>query len=347
MRFLKLSTLATALGVYSVNAQHADPIAAAQADGYALGVAVSKRNQPPEFHVSGTIHKGSKDEVSAHAAWHIGSITKSFTATLVLQKVDRGLLRLDAPIASYLPNDADGMHASVRALTLRQLLSHTSGLPANAGIMAMRQRGNEDLHVVRQRVLSGIWDSPVEPGEYRYSNIGYVLAGYIVETVTVMTWEDLVQQEIAKPLGLASLGFGASTEPGAAWGHRNWFVITLPVSPTSKGADNPPWLGPAGTLHLNLADLITWGETHLAACRGELADFLSAASCREMQTVVEDGYGLGWIVNPDQRIWHNGSNTMWYAVLSMNPSTDTVIAAAANVLDMPRIQTLVDQLEAQ
>lgn len=340
----RLTTFLTVLGcgVAAQDGHAPDDHAAPQR--YAQGVAVSEGGIVPRVEVSGPVHKASTAMVSPDAAWHIGSITKSFTATLVMQQVDRGVLDLDASIAIYLPDDAATMDPSWQALTLRQLLSHTAGVPANAGLRAMRMRGADDLHTVRRAVLASLWETPVTSGSYSYSNIGYVLAGYVLETVTGQTWEDLVRQKIATPLNLTSLGFGAPTGAGTAWGHRNWIVRKTPVDPATKGADNPPWIGPAGTIHLNLADLITWGHAHLAACRGETPDFLSAAACQEMQVVNQDSYGLGWVVMDDERYWHNGSNTMWYAVLSIDPARDRVVAAATNVLDTDRIDRRVANL---
>jgi len=196
-------------------------------------------------------------------------------------------------------------------------------------------------------VLSTVWSKELSnaPGTHIYSNLGYVLAGFVAEEVTGKTWETLIRPEIAGPPGLESLGFGAPVEPGAAWGHRNFILFERPISPDSKGADNPPWLGPAGTIHLSLADLVRWGQAHLDACKGELPHFLSAASCQDMQSAVVEDYGLGWVVtnagDGASQVWHNGSNSMWYAMLMLLPEQDLVLAATTNVLDAKRIDRLV------
>ncbi|MEL6572539.1 MAG: serine hydrolase domain-containing protein [Pseudomonadota bacterium] len=327
-------------------AQDTDAIvvaAATAAPNFALGVAIADKGSPPQTYTFGPRRTGGVEPVAPDAVWHIGSITKSFTATLVLQHVDRGLLTLDAPIGDYL-SPAIEMDPSWRALTLRQLLSHTAGLPANAGIGAMRLRATDNLHQLRQTVLSGLWSKPVTPGSFAYSNVGYVLAGYVLETVSGETWETLVQTEIAAPLKLTSLGFGPPRGSGDAWGHRNFLLLKRPVDPMRIGADNPAWIGPAGTLHMSLADLAKWGQAHLAACAGDLPRFLSAEACATMQTEIAGQYGLGWVVPDGGRVWHNGSNTMWYAVLSIDPSRNQIIAAATNVMQPQRIDALVSSL---
>ncbi len=314
----------------------------AQAPAFALGVAQAS-GTTIETHTLGSIRKGSDQPVDPNAQWHIGSITKSFTATLIMQLVEQDKLALDTPIATYLPNDP--LHAQWQAITLRQLLSHTAGLRANAGMLAFRKRGSDNIHALRRDVLSAYWDDALKgtPGTYTYSNLGYVLAGFIAEEVTGETWENLIRTQIATPLNLTSLGFGAPLQDGSPWGHRNYVMIKRPVSPDSTGADNPPWLGPAGTLHLSLADLTRWGQAHLAACRGEIPDFLSQTSCETMQTEVKDGYGLGWVLG-EETVWHNGSNTMWYAILGLRPAEDRVIVAATNVFDMAGLDAVFKDL---
>lgn len=351
-----LRTLAkTLLVTFGIDSAHADDPeslsrqAASEAPHYALGVGYATTGGQPVTMTFGPVHKDSSRPVAADAQWHIGSITKSFTAALIMRFVDRKILSLDQPIEAYLPADKGQMHANWRGLTLRQLLSHTSGLPANAPMADFSQRSNEHLHSLRRQVLAPLWTSPLPnpPDAYLYSNLGYVFAGFIAEEVSGRTWEELVLAELATPLGLASLGFGAPAEEGAPWGHRDLFLFKRKISPQGEISDNPPWLGPAGTIHLNLKDLLRWGQAHIAACKGEFNHFLSAASCREMQGVVAENYGLGWVIETGKEaphIWHNGSNSMWYAKLVVLQERDLVLVAATNVFDAKRIDELLDKL---
>ncbi len=323
--------------------------AASEAPRYALGVGYAKNGGQPVTMTFGPVHKDTSRPVAADAQWHIGSITKSFTAALIMRLVDRKILSLDEPIEAYLPADRGHMHTHWRVLTLRQLLSHTSGLPANAPMADFSRRSNKNLHSLRRNVLAPLWNSPLpNPSDaYLYSNLGYVLAGFITEEVSGRSWEELVRDELAAPLGLRSLGFGAPDKDGAPWGHRDLFLFKRKISPQAEITDNPPWLGPAGTIHLNLTDLVRWGQAHIAACKGESDHFLSAASCREMREIAAENYGLGWVIETDKDapyIWHNGSNSMWYAKLVILQERDLVLVAATNVFDAKRIDELVDRL---
>lgn len=325
--------------------------AAAKDPRFALAVGYARGDDVPTLLASGPLHIGSAQDVGTKSPWHIGSITKSFTATLILMLVERGRLELDTPIDTYLADSE--MHADWRRRTLRQLLSHTAGLPSNATLLQMLKSETDDPSQDRLAILRPLWSrrAPAAPGGFAYSNIGYALAGHIAEQVTGKRWETLIRSEIAEPLGLASLGFGPPRGGDAPWGHRSVLGFKRPVDPNGKKrADNPAWMGPAGRLHMALGDLIIWGQAHLQARRGGgPKGFLSAESCRTMQTDVAESYGLGWVVQPrdgaDQPlIWHNGSNTMWYAILMLAPGPDVALAVAVNAYQPARIDALAKQM---
>ncbi len=342
---LRSSLVASLLGAVPSGAQ-ADPVqvaerfaaAAQQAPKYATALAYAVADGPVTIHVSGPTERTGDTAVSDDALWHIGSISKSFTAALVMQMVEAGRLDLDTPIKDYLPRNAAQMHDGWQRLTLRQLLSHTSGLAANAGVSTLVSQTDPDPRAARGQILSKYWtQAPKAPvGAFVYSNLGYVLAGHILEELTDTAWEDLVLDRIAGPLGLSSLGFGAPDGQTTPLGHRRILgMFPKAMSPVGTMADNPAWMGPAGTIHMNLADLVAWGRFHLAACAGQAPELLSRDACELMKTAGSDQYGLGWVVSPDNGqgpvIWHNGSNTMWYAVLAWMPDRALVVAATTNV----------------
>lgn len=313
---------------------------AAKQKRFAIGAVVARGGARPLVLVSGQRHRHSTEPVGLAAPWHIGSITKSFTASLVMRLVDHGCLALDQPLETLLPAEAEAMHPRWRDITLRQALSHTAGLPANLPMLELLRPGGQDLAAERLTRLRKLWADPPggAVGQFLYSNVGYLLAGLVVEAASGRPWEELIVTEVAKPLGLSSLGFGAPTAADSAWGHRKRFGLSFAKNPRAAGADNPAWMGPAGTLHLNLADLAVWGQIHLAACRDERPEFLSGESCRVLRSPVATEYGLGWVVQslpdrPETLVWANGSNTFWYAILGMVPERDLVLAVALNRFD--------------
>lgn len=321
-------------------------LVAADSPDYAHGLAIAQARLAPEIMVAGPSQHTGGAPIGPEARWHIGSITKSFTATLIMRLVDRGQVRLDAPIGDYLSRHVDRMHPEWQSITLRQLLSHTAGVPANASQEAHAHAYDYDGPSGRRHVLRGMWGDalPEEPGRYLYSNVGYTLAGLVAEEVTGQTWEALIKSEIAGPLGLTSLGFGAPKGQGDPRGHSvGWFRVQA-MDPQDPYADNPPWMAPAGAIHLSLKDLAAWGQAHLQACQGTRPDLLSAESCQLMRVPVRQDYGLGWVTESSGDspvIWHNGSNTYWYAMLWLMPDRGTVIAAAVNAPDEDGIDQLV------
>lgn len=296
----------------------------------AIGLGVMKGENTREILCEGPLWRDASRQVEQDACWHIGSITKSITSTLVLQQVEQGKLNLERPIGDYLLQ-FDQMHANWRAITLKQLLSHTSGIAPNPPSWQFFKWRELDTVKGRQQVLANAWEKPFKmlSGAHRYSNLGYMLIGRILEEILGMPWEFIVRQNIAKPLGLKTLGFGAPVGLGDPKGHRKSILRLRPMERNDIAADNPSWLGPAGTIHMSIGDMLTYGRAHLKALRGELPDFLSQQSSVRMQTPISNDYGLGWVVQNDT-VWHNGSNTMWYALLVIDPVSDTVVVATQN-----------------
>jgi len=191
----------------------------------------------------------------------------------------------------------------------------------------------------RQRVLDSLLaaEPAAKPGErFLYSNAGYILVGAILEARTGRSWEDLLRSEVLGPLALRSAGFGPPgvkdllTQPR---GHRGQPGSLVAVEP-GPNADNPPFLGPAGTLHLSIADVARWGQAHLTGERGTDGVLRAATFRRLHQPPVPDAdYACGWVVQRDgarRVIWHNGSNTMWYIILAFDPDADRGVLLATN-----------------
>ncbi|MCA9094076.1 MAG: beta-lactamase family protein, partial [Planctomycetaceae bacterium] len=186
--------------------------------------------------------------------------------------------------------------------------------------------------------LEVIGEQPAfSPGEkYAYSNVGITIAGAMVEHVTGTAWEDLVRREVFEPLKLTGAGFGPpkSSESGLEQprGHIRRLGRKIGMA---DDADNSPIMGPSGSVHMTLSDLCKYAEEHL---RGELGEgeLLSAESYKLLHTPGIDHYACGWIkdepgkIIPSVSYWHNGSNTMWYAVVVFIPETKMVVAVTSN-----------------
>jgi CubicO group peptidase (beta-lactamase class C family) len=270
--------------------------------------------------------------VTRDAAFPIGSVTKCFTATVAMILVADGDVELDAPIGEYLPELGD----PGAMLSLRHLLSHTGGLPDSSGL--------EDAATTTLRRYVAGHVSPARlvlaPGAgFSYSNPGYVLAGWLIETVTGMPWAEAVESILLRPLDIepafVSLpGTGPSRRPFAT-GHS----VNIPAGRTRPVRQSgSPAEAPAGALALSAADLVQLGLIHL---RPGVSQLLPAAWAGQMRqpvpgadpTGLADGWGLGLAVyrqaNAD---WagHDGNADGTCCYLRINPADGWVVALTTN-----------------
>lgn len=282
--------------------------------------------------------RGDETVVTTGDRWHLGSCGKAMSATVLDRLVQRGDLAWDMTIGDAF-GDLEEVLPGWHSVTLRRLVLHRSGLPEDARepLLALRMMPLETplpdqrLELVRL-VLS---DPPVESdgSGMRYSNFGYAIAAAIAERRTGRDWESLCREFLFDPLEMSETGFGA---PGSMEaldeprGHRNG----IPVPP-SRFADNPPAISAAGTIHATMTDWSKFLAAHLHAARGEPGPF-DAGRLQSLQRPPEGGeYASGWAVvrrpwAPGPIFMHNGSNTLWFAVVWMSPARDWVMAALTN-----------------
>jgi CubicO group peptidase (beta-lactamase class C family) len=229
-----------------------------------IGVSFVRGQDLTALGAVGVRRRGATQQVQQNDQWHLGSDTKSMTATLIAMFVERGKLRFDSTVADIFPDLLTSIHPDYQKVTLIELLSHRAGIPGQAkGQTAYNELQQElwDLEgplpqqrrSVIQMVLS---QSPTsEPGSlFNYSNLGYIIAGAFAEQVTGKPWEELIQQMLFKPLGMETSGFGAPGTPGSLdqpWGHSS---SCMPLDPGNRLSDNPPVLGPAGRVHCSMAE---------------------------------------------------------------------------------------------
>lgn len=283
--------------------------------------------------VAGERVKGQSENLATlEDRYHIGSITKSMTAVLAAFAVQDGLLGWDTQLATLpglSPSTQNGL------ITLGQLLNHTSGMPGIIPNYNAWFGRTEPLLEQREDWLETGATTALQsaPGAaYSYSNWGYVVAGAVLEQLTSTPWETLIQAWLFEPLGISSAGFGAPQGATAPWGHTE---SGQPMNPTNIGADNAAVLGPAGTVHMTVRDLATYGAFHLVGSKGA-APLLSQTGFDALHTptggaAIAANYAYGWVVgNTPRYLWHNGSNTMNFAYLLVLPDHDAVIALVTN-----------------
>jgi CubicO group peptidase (beta-lactamase class C family) len=198
--------------------------------------------------------------------------------------------------------------------------------------------GSECTRERRKAVIDVLGEKPAHPpGEkFAYSNVGYTIAGAMAESATGMSWENLVKREVFEPLELQGAGFGPPKSPSKTLdqprGHRGIYSVKASAN---DNADNTPIIGPAGTIHMTLGNLCQYATEHLRGEHGA-GKLLTAASYKRLHTPRLHNYACGWVAKeptneiPHTVYWHNGSNTMWYALVVFIPDKNMVVAVTTN-----------------
>ena len=308
-----------------------------------VAVAVMTDGRLAAAAASGERRRGSGIRVTVDDRWHVGSITKPMTATLLAVLEEDGRLSRADTLRALLPDIR--MAGGWDDCTLHHLLTHTAGARANfpSSVQSVWPDTAEELVAARRRFIADVLaEDPASPcGErFVYSNVGYTIAGHIAESIAGEPWQTLIQNRVFAPLALMSTGFGAprgeypDQEPV---GHQVLWGFRFPVDPFEMRADNTPLIAPAGTVHMKIGDLAQYGAVHLQGEYGTEDEpvLLTRSSWQRLHTPFLDDYASGWLV--DERdwaggavIWHNGSNSLWYALLMLLPSSNTVLAFATN-----------------
>ena len=279
----------------------------------------------------GEVEYGTRRRITRETAVPVGSVTKSFTATAAMVLVADGDLELDAPIADHVPE----LGELAERLTLRQLLSHTTGLPSGPD--------SEDVATatVRRYLLNHCRDGDLvlPPGTgFSYSNLGFVLAGHLIELITGMSWWEAMESILLRPLGIepaAIVGPGTGTGRPVATGH-SVNVTAGRVRPVRQ--ELAPAEAAAGALALSATDLVALGRLHLDAGDPHLLPFREAARMREPQPAAEpfglaDGWGLGFaLFETDGTRWvgHDGNADGTSCYLRVDPENGWVIGFTSN-----------------
>jgi CubicO group peptidase (beta-lactamase class C family) len=284
----------------------------------------------------GTRKWGADIPVSLDDLWHLGSDTKIMTSTLAALLVEQGKIKWTTTVSEVFPDIADSFNPEVKGITILQLLSHMAGIPDNVGFdtfstsIPVREQRIEALKIALSAKLQS------SPGtEFFYSNLGYVIAGAMIERVLDMDWEMAVTKYIFKPLQMSSAGFGGLGTVGMIdqpWGHES---SKKPFDKNGPDADNPPVMGPAGRVHSTIQDWALFITDQLRGAQGKQG-ILSNEDYQMLQSSHFGGeYGLGWQVV--QREWaggkaltHMGSNTIFLSLVWIAPAKDFAILVCTN-----------------
>lgn len=309
----------------------------------ALAVVVVKDGRICERAAVGVRKLGDAAPVTTNDVFHIGSCTKSMTATVAAMLIEQGKLRWNTTIGEVFPEWKGKMNKQFEPVTVEQLLEHRGGVPGEPPSAAWKRAWQEKGTPTQQRLefIQTVLAQPpaAAPGtKMIYSNQGYAILGAMLEKITGRDYESLMAEKLFKPLHMDTAGFGPPGTTGEVdepWGHTRKFLVTIPVQ-----LDNPPAISPAGRVHCSLDDLARFVMLHLGnntngLLKAETLARLHAPPAGAVGSPSEN-YACGWMVL--QRDWaggtalmHNGSNTMWYIVMWLAPKRNFAVIAATNI----------------
>ncbi len=273
----------------------------------------------------GVVRLGGDTEVTPDTAFLTGSISKSFTALSIMQLVEAGKIDLDAEVFHYL-GGFSGRPAG--AVTVRQLLSHTSGFSTLQGNASFTDvAGGKDELARRVDLLAEVTPDDAPGVKWEYSNANYEILGRVVEVVSGQDFQTYVAENILEPVGMEdSFVADGEVHESMATGHTPWFGSKKPLP------DNRMYRGtaPQGGIVASAGDL----ARYLNMMMNGQDDVLSAAGKSMMMRpagAASPFYGLGWFVDSaNGTVWHSGSSPGYESLATMVPAEKTGVVVLVN-----------------
>jgi CubicO group peptidase (beta-lactamase class C family) len=308
-----------------------------------LSAAILKDGVVNRIGATGVREIGKETKVTTNDKYHLGSATKSMTATLAAIIIEEGKLKWKATLSDLFPELV--IHEAYKDVTFDMLLSHRSGM--FRGIPQyeeIKQAMESAPGVIEKRSIVSahlLMKSPEFKPDTKdsYSNVAYVVAAHVLERITKRSWEELITEKIFSKLSMNSCGFGPlgnihEATPSAPIAHISKQGTLTPIF-----TDNSPIWGPAGRVHCNLVDWSKYLQAHLDGANGK-ENLLKSESFIPLQTIFptsEMSYTAGgWF--KVKRDWangtafvHNGTNLANYAKVWLVPEMNAALMVVTNM----------------
>jgi CubicO group peptidase (beta-lactamase class C family) len=265
--------------------------------------------------------------MQADNVFRIGSITKQFTAVSILQLMEKGKLNLQDEITKFIPDYPTQGYK----ITIEHLLTHTSGIKSYTGMRDYMSRMTIDMKP--SEMIDHFKNEPIEftPGtKWNYSNSGYFLLGYIIEKVSGKTYEEYLEENIFRPLGMANSCYGSESKliknrVGTYSRGDNGFENARPLSMTQPYS--------AGSIQSNVEDLYKWNQAVNSYKLVKKESIAKAFTNYKLSDGKETGYGYGWSFGSIQgspSIEHGGGINGTLTMAMYLPEEDVFVAVFSN-----------------
>jgi CubicO group peptidase (beta-lactamase class C family) len=297
-------------------------IAAVAVNGFSGSILVARNGEPVASKAYGMANLELAVPNTTQTVFRLGSITKQFTATAIMMLQERGKLRVSDSICAYLTPCA----AAWQPLTIRHLLTHTSGIPSYTGFPDFPR--TTVLPTSAAEMIDRLKDKPLEfaPGEkVAYSNSGYYLLGLIIERASGMPYADFLQTSIFTPLGMDQTGYDISARiiRNRAAGYARQAGETVNAAYMDMSV---PYA--AGALYSTTEDLLRWDRALYTET------LVSRTSLDEMFTPEKGGYGYGWMIGTrlDRPVIAHGGGIYGFAAhIARYPDDRVTVIVLSNV----------------
>ncbi len=287
-------------------------------------------------------------DLNLNSKFQIGSCGKAFTSLLVATMIEQGFMNWDTKLCEVFKNI--NIHPDLENVTVKQLLSHTSGIRSFSSDEEVFNIQNiiPDLKGNTKQKLKIFtkWNIEQKPfyniGKYHYSNAGYIIVASMLEEIFGMTYENLMKKNVFDPLNLETAEFGYPFIKDASQPHRHMFRDANDKGITLKENERIPdeIFNPAGFISLTIKDFAKFVLIHKKALNNEETPFDNAIIKQLFKPVVklENGYeiALGWqIINANgiKTYGHTGSDKTIRAGMSINPKTNQAVVFTTNIGD--------------
>jgi CubicO group peptidase (beta-lactamase class C family) len=318
-----------------VTAAHQAAEAALNAGVPAVQIVVSHGGQIIYSEAFGVTDTKSATPATSRSPMQIGSVTKQFTAAAILRLAEQGALSLDDRIENYVPEfDPRG-----RTITLRNLLNHTSGIARDW--YPPDVPADTTAPVTREHVIKNLNAKPFEftPGKgWSYSNAGYMLLGYAIESITGRSFADFIHGEFAVPLGLIDTGVCGTHNLPLPAGYAVFTTSNGQQQEAPMPAWHRSWLWSSGSLCSTAFDLARWSHL-LATGRVLQPDSYATMTTRvPPSTGAPIPYAMGLIpqkILGRPAVWHDGAIYGYLTYLIYFPGEDVAIAVNTNAFPGP------------
>jgi CubicO group peptidase (beta-lactamase class C family) len=322
------------------------------------GMAIAIVKNKEVIYAKGFGHRDVEKQlpVTADTLFAIGSSSKAFTTFVLGTLVDEGKIEWDKPVRNYLPWFKLYDPAMTERLSVRDLVTHRSGLPRHDLVWYNNYDATRESLVRRLAYLEPSADLREK---WQYNNLMYLTAGYLTEVITGKTWEDAVRDRVLNPLGMKRSNFSVSdsqkdSDFAQPYGKREGKIEKLPFRPITN-------VGPAGSINSSVNEMARWVIAHLNG--GKLGDrkiaeaatvddmhrpYMTTGAASEFPEIVGGEYALGWFVDTyrgRRRAGHGGNIDGFSANVVLFPKDSLGMVVLTNLNGTPLV-SLITQVAA-